>query len=249
MNLLSILPKKWLKSKTQQLVSTETSTMNSVLPQMESHVSISLHRSCKTLSLSKFIQAYCNNDLQGLIISGNPTHAELMKAWNEIVFEYSSLFKTEQSSYLLDLGRDIGLLQHHIIYVDYAVFILMEKLRLGEPKEQSIIDELISMGYPGIYDDTDPEKYIAELDRIISLAKTRIFEYMNLVDEYDRLNKTIKGKKQTEEEFEKNIAMLSKFQHYQIDTETTSVFRYVTIFNNYLAEMKIRQKIPNGYGE
>ena len=52
-----------------------------------------LHRTCKTLSIAGFKLAHCNNDLNALIISGQPTDNELKNAWDEIIFEYATLFK------------------------------------------------------------------------------------------------------------------------------------------------------------
>jgi hypothetical protein len=62
------------------------------------------------------------------------------------------------------------------------------------------------------------------------------------VDEYNRLNKTTTGKKQSEDEFVTTVLMLAKYQGYNIDRKTTTVFDFAQIFNNYISEMKIKER-------
>lgn len=228
------LPNKWQKSKIKQSDFSGTKQEDSALPQVTTPLPCQLHRSCKTLFLELFIQAYCNNDLSGLVIKGAPDTDQLQDAWNEIMFEYSGLIKTENSDYLFSLQKDIAILQHHIIYVDYAVQLL--KLRYDD----EIANEVRSLGYP-VPALEDP-KYQKALDMIISLAKTKVFEHGNLVDEYNRLNKTVEGKKQSEDEFVRTVVMLSKYQGYNIDRQVVTVYDFTQVFNNYLSEMRAREK-------
>lgn len=233
------LPGKWQKSKISQSASSETTKEDYVLPQGAIQSIPTYHRSCKTLPLEAFIQAYCNNDLSGLVIEG-PADIGLQDAFNEIMFEYSGLIKSDNSDYLFQLQKDIAILQHHIIYVDYSVPFL--KLRYDE----EIAQEVRSLGYevPAF---TNPN-YEKSLDRILSLAKTKVFEHGNLVDEYNRLNKTVEGKKQSEDEFLRTVIMLAKYQGYQIDRAKTTVYEFAQIFNNYLSEMKIKERQLEKYG-
>jgi hypothetical protein len=227
------LPKQWQKNKIQQSASTEMKKADFVLPQApERQSSSTYHHSCKTLCIDPFLNAYCNNDLSGLLISGTPDPSELQDAWNEIMFDYSGLIKTDSSNNLFLLQREIAILEHHIIYIDYAIPFL--KLKYDE----DIANEVRMMGY----DIPEGEGYQKALDLIKELAKRKVFDHGNLVDEYNRLNKTVEGKKQTEEEFIKTILMLAKYQGYAIDRKTTTVFDFAQIFNNYLAEMKVKEK-------
>jgi hypothetical protein len=199
-----------------------------------------LHISCKTLCFAAFIDAYCNVDLKGLIISGKPTPEELQKAWNEIVFEYSSLIKTEQSQYLFDLSKEISLLQWHINYVDGAIKLLSIRY------EKEVAEELRELGYQ-VREDIGTQEYEDALKRIISLCKTKVFDLDVAVEEYNRLHNTKEGKAQGEDEMFSTLAALSKYQGYNIDKNTTSVYEVTIIFNNYLAESKRMEKqLSNG---
>ena len=234
MKKLSRLPNKWRKNKIKQSDFTETKKEDCLLPAPVIPLSATYHRSCKTLPLEPFIQAYCNADLSGLIIEGTPEPDKLQYAWNEVMFDYSGLLKSEKSEYLLSLSWEIAALQHHIIYVDYSVIALKYKYN------EHLVNGLAEIGYsvPAFED----KNYQAELNRITSLAKSKIFDLGNLTDEYNRLNKTVEGKKQSEDEFIKTVMMLAKYQGYAIDRKITTVFDFVQIFNNYLAEMQVKEK-------
>ena len=229
--------------KISPLDSTETLKDSYALPMDQvTQSSASLHRTCKTLSITGFKTAYCNNDLRALIISGTPTDNELKDAWDEIVFEYATLFKNEDSQYLFELSQRISLLKIHIAFVDYAVVLLRAKYQSEEQTDQDILNELNALGYDISFDENYPEEYVKSLNRIVSLCKTNVFDLEEQQKEYDRLNKTTGGKKQSEEDFDANIMMLSKYQHFPIDEDKVSIYKYAIIFNNYMREMTVRQK-------
>lgn len=233
MRRLSKLPNKWQKNKTEQSPSLEISKDASILPPNQGSPSaVTYHRTCKTLPLEAFINAYCNNDLSGLIIS-NPNNepTELQDIFNEILFEYSGLIKSENSGYIFTLSKEIAVLQHHIIYIDYATFYL--ELAYDE----DIAQEVRNFGYT-VPEITDPN-YQHAIGLIRELAKRVVFDHGNLVDEYNRLSKTISGKKQTEDEFYSTVVMLSKHQGYDIFKVT--VFVFTQVFNNYLREQKLTE--------
>lgn len=196
-----------------------------------------LHRTCDTLPFFNFKKCYCLNNLSFLIIEGTPTPEELSAAWNEIIFEYSTLINSDQSDHLLSLSKEILLLQHHIFYVQTAV----DLLRLRHVPD--IVEKLINMGYHGEYNFEDKENYNKQLDRVIALCTTNVFELGVLQDEYKRLDNTVKGKKQSEDDFDLTIAALSKHQGYRINQKETVVKEFTSIFNLYLKEIAHQNKM------
>ena len=175
---------------------------------------------CETLMLYDFKQAYCNNKLDAL---GTGTDEELQQIWNEILFEYSSLFTNQNTDRIFELTKRITLMQADITYIDGAVIVLLSE------HDKEIVEGLRNLGYPLI--DGYKEK---DLDRIISLSKSLIFDMEDMVAEYELLTKVKEGKKQTENDFNQTVSILSKFQGYQINQRKTSVSEYCSIFNIYL---------------
>jgi hypothetical protein len=165
---------------------------------------------------------------------------EVHNAWNEVLFEWSGLVKSENSEALFELQKEIAILEHHIIYIDYAVPFL--KLRYDE----EIAKEVRGLGYEvPVFED---ENYQSALDLINSLAKRKVFDHGELVDEFNRLNKTATGKKQSEDEFVRTIVMLSKFQGYDINTSAITTYKFAQIFNNYIFSMREKEKQLEKYG-
>lgn len=189
--------------------------------------------------LSAFIKAYCNNDLTALVIEGDPTLEQLQEAWNEIMFEWSYSIKSDNNDYMLDLARNIGRLQHHIFYVDHAV----KYLRLRS--DADIIKELRGMGYDLHTCFDDSKEWNLELDRIISLCKTKVADLDSARDEYERMQKTTEGKAQTSEEFENTVGMIARFQGYRIDKNITTVAEFASYLNAYVTEMNWKAKHQN----
>jgi hypothetical protein len=224
----SLLPGRNQIKQENKSGSTGTNTEDYVSPVKESPSSYLLHLSCKTLTIGAFIEAYCNNDLSVLIISGNNVPDENLKnAWDEILFEYSSLIANSESNYLLSLQKKMSILRADITYVENAVAIL--KIRFI----QEIADELISMGFIGDY--SEPNLHL-QLTRVISLSKNKVVELGELDEEFNRLNSTANGKKQTEEDFNKTIVALSKYIGYRIDKEVVKVDEFAAVFGLYISE-------------
>lgn len=220
--------------KIEPLQSTELSPESLPLKTPE-HLKDLLHRTCKTLSLYAFIEAYCNDDLSFLVIKGEPTQAELEESWQEILVEYSGLIKNEQSGYIFDLGKQITLLQLDINYLDRVVHFLHYRY------DEEIADQLRCMGF-SLDAKYGTEEYTNELDMIVSLATTKVFDLGELEEEYKRLNNTATGKKQTEEDLLMTIAALSKYQGYHINKKETTVLEFASIFNLYLKELAHSKK-------
>lgn len=215
--------KRLLNRKIKHSVFTETSQENFASPtDPVIPLPYTLRRSCKDVSIDEFIQAYCHSNLSVLIVVGHPPQDVVLECWNEILFEYANLLKSDSSQYIFDLHKQISELQFDIWYVNEVINVLRVRY------EQDLVDELIKMGYDG--DFTQEET----LERTISLAKTKVYDLELLIAEYNALHKVIEGKKQTEEEFESSVAWLSKFQSYYIDTKTTSIYKFTIIFNNYV---------------
>lgn len=211
---------KLQKKKIEPLQSTEPQT--AVLPSTQpGNLTITLHRSCKTCPLSAFIEAYANQNYELL---GTGTPEEISEAWNEILFDWATLIKTENSEYIFELTKRMDALEAQIIFIEKSIAYL----------QISWDEEMAGMVRECGFNPDNPEM-------TLSLAKRLVFDLNEMRDEYDRLTNTVKGKKKTEDEFYEDIAMLSKFQGYNIDPDTTTVKKYASVFNLYLKQHNTTQ--------
>jgi hypothetical protein len=184
--------------------------------------------------LNVFIDCYCHEIYSGL---GAGTPEEIAEAWQEVVSDWSGLMKNDDSDYLLDLSFRILEHKKHLTFVEYSVFYLERRY------DREIIDRLINeCGYHGEYPEHDREAYLKQLSRIVSLSKTHAYQLSELNDELERLQQNGDGKKMTEDDFERNILRLSKYQGYRINKFKTSVFEYAHVHNNFIEEIKNSHK-------
>lgn len=237
-----ILPNKKQEPKTGPSGSTGMNQENSAsspTTEIPTQPAWKLLRRCNEISVARFKQAYCNNDLTALAIEGMPPANELQSAWNELLFEYASSVQTDQSEHTFQMAKQIGELEHHIAFVEYTTFFLRRKY------DQEMVDELILLGYYHLHFTEDEENWNKQLDRCISLCKTNVFDLEQLREDYNRLNATTSGKPQTEDEFNKTVAQLAKYQGYRIDQLTVMMDEYISIINNCLTEVAIRNKNRN----
>lgn len=199
----------------------------------------SVCRLIRTLSecpIAVFKKALCAGDLSLLIISGQPTDAELMEAWNDIYFDYAAVLKSDNSDYTFNLAKDIGLLKHHLAYVEWAVLFLRLKY------DQDVVEELKTIGYFDLEFSEDPEEWQRRLNRVISLAKIKVHDLEMLEKDYERISKTSEGKPVTEDDFNQTVLELARFQGYRIDQVATMMDEYVSIFNNFLNDIKLKSR-------
>ena len=220
----------WQKKPNKALDSSETLKEGSASVQETIQSNGLLLRTCKEVSLAVFIDCYCHGIYSGL---GQATEEEIAQVWEALIQEWSNLMKNEDSDYLIELSGRILELKAHITFVEYSNFLLVRIY------DREIIDRLINeCGYDGEYPENDREAYLKQLSRVISLCKSKVYELWELNDEYDRLQKNNAGEKTTEEDFERNILRLSKYQGYRINKFKTSVFEYTQLHNNFIADIK-----------
>lgn len=225
--------------KTEQSDYTEMNTENSVLQQEAKPAPALLHRTCKTILLQSFIEVFCNNDLSFLVISGEPAQSELIDAMQELIFDWATLINSEDSNYVNELKKSLGMLEAEINFINEAIPLLkiQVKYRCIDPE---LIVGVNSLGYylPG-----KPKEH--ELELVYSLSKRKVFDYNELAEEYERLTKTKEGKKQTEEDFMKTVAAISKYCGFRINTKETTALEFAAMFNNYLAEAERIKKVES----
>lgn len=218
---------KWLRKKTGPSGYTETNQGSFQSPSAPTTLSKgSLHRSTKTLRLNLFIRCLVNKEFECLIISGQHTVVEIMEAWDDVFFEYCELLKGDDSDYLLSLTKKITLLEIDISYVDGALMILEKEW------DEELAQKLNSMLFKVRQDNSE------SFEMCRGRLKRKLHDLSDLHDEYKKYLSTKEGKAPTEEDFEKLLIVLSKYQGYPINSEEITVYKYIMILNNYISHFK-----------
>jgi hypothetical protein len=130
-----------------------------------------LFRSCDTLTLDRFEQCLLHSDLSKLIKSGNPPEAEISEAWANIYAEYLDINQGNEAHYLLQLRRELVLMEHEIHECDTALYCL------NILYDKRLVDVLIGNGLScSISDEWTQEEYEMELERVNNQLSSKRFQ-------------------------------------------------------------------------
>jgi hypothetical protein len=179
--------------------------------------------------LNKFIVCICDEDYSGLIKTGTATSDQLLKAWNKIYDEYLTIIKDKEQSYLMQLTKEVYLLEFKINIINTIV------TSLSIRHDPEILKELKRWAPVwGQFNPGDEEKYLQELQTVINQNKRLIIE---LDSKSKELNDLIPKEKTnvTREYFDKLLVSVSKYMKYQVSKYTASVSEFATM----LADMRM----------
>lgn len=196
------------------------------------------HQSCQTLLLSHFWEIMLTGNLRWLIISGQPSEQQLLDAWEAIVAEHSELVKTDKSNNLFDLYHKISNTEWQLALVDKCLNALKQQY------DADIAAILNDRGFGIVEPSDDREVYLRSLYAIETDAKTLII----LLNQYKSQYKSMHPESTDEltevnrVRYEKELAILSKFQGYRIKKEEITVLEYCAIINTYLEYIKLQKK-------
>lgn len=193
-------------------------------------VPVKLHTSCDTLLLADYIKCQIDNNLDALVIEGNPTEAEKLRAWTYITEQYYDLSADKQANYELKLCAEIESLNFKIVAIQEAVEI-MRKYRNAD-----LVDMLHKLGFRFPFNHKNEKEYEKDLQRVLSRAKTFVVEVNDRTAQLEKLNEgKAPGQTVTRAYYDNALATLSKFNSYEINENNITVSRYIAILNVYVA--------------
>lgn len=239
----------WLPKPGNGLLSTPMNTDSSATARHKTPEAIlsgsTLHRQCSTLPLSHFIEIILNGDMSWLIISGTPTNAELLSAWEDILEEYASLIKTDKTENVFELYKKIVHTEWRLTFIEKSL------LTLKMQYDEEVAGWVGEMGFGEVRYVADREEYLRSLYAIEMRAKMLIVLLNQYKAEYRLMNPERSQEdivNNTRIRYEKEIASLSKYMGYRIVKEKTMVLEYAAIINNYLEDCRrsTKKEVPGG---
>lgn len=215
--------------------STKTPT-DTVSPRLQPQASPSsniFHRSVETLSWDRFMHIMLTGNLIYLVIEGQPSQQELFEAWDQISEEYSQLVRAETDD-SFELFKKIHYLKWKISYISLVLDYLKEEY------DEEFAQNLATLGMSLIVEKADWQEYLAQIYRVETEAKYLIVQLNQTSNEYNIMMGKSGGQPEQRnlKDFERELAILSKFQGYRIDKEKTTVSEYCGILNAYIEYCK-----------
>lgn len=200
------------------------------------------HHKCSTLPYSIFIEVMLTQNIALLIISGEPSFEELAVAWREILEEYSGLIKTNKSQSVFDCWKNIIITQHKLTTIGFALYAL--KIQY----DAEIAEAVALHGYSLIEPLEDRQAYLTQIYAVETEAKTLVVLLNQYRAEYAKLcpeaAAPTAGSQADALQYDKELAILSRFMGYRIDKTLTTVAEYCAAANLYLEHKKLHKDGP-----
>ena len=209
------------------------------------------YQSCSQCPLDRFITCLVDSDLSALVISGNPSLGDLAEAWGNIYAEYLDLNNDNETIYLLQLQKEIGLLTEIKIEVETAIQFL--SMALLPNMEYMFREDLVKIlrdrdfDYP--FDLANPQQYLQSLEAIDSrLSPFRLRLELNVKEYKDYLKS--KGDQTVDKTyFNKMLTRIARFRRLTVIRATEiTVYEFVMMVQDYLEYINSQQKTlePDG---
>lgn len=146
--------------------------------------------------------------------------------WEDLYSEYLSLRENRQSSFILDILKEIAHLQTKVFIIEQCVKVL------ANTYSRDLVNELKLCGPRGRFDWSNKEQYSNDLKGALTFAKKYISQYNRKqkdLEDYQKRN----GGVITRKDFDIWAVTLGKFMGYRIDYDVVTVTEFCHMMNQY----------------
>lgn len=194
-----------------------------------------LYHSCKKCPLDVFLDCLYDNEIESLIIEGDPPIDEIEKAWNKLHYEYSGLMMSDKQSQELELVQDVNTINGKLVLIDGIIQHLLICF------DQDLVDILNSFFLKcDLNENDDLFSTYKKLKGVSIRAKKIIAQLQIKENELKKIQDASKGHT-GREYYGKALLILSKENGYAIRERDITVFQFVTAVN--MMNEKIKQAI------
>jgi hypothetical protein len=197
---------------------------------MEQTTTYQLIERIEELRLDQFIDCICDQKLQVLILSGEPSAADLLECWSNLYAQYLDILDDSETLYIIQLQKEVGLLQHKILLAE-AIIKVLRFMHV-----EQLVQDLKELGFPIVNLKQGHSGYEHALKRIEGrLAPLRL----KLQGKEEELTEYYRDKQEgaiSRQFFIRQLSRLSKYQGYPIRPRDTMVPEYVAILKDYLTQ-------------
>jgi hypothetical protein len=182
--------------------------------------------------MDRFLRCLCEKDYRALIISGEPTEAELMTSWLFIITEYNELKDIDISeSKHWNASRELIRLHNHLYLLQQCIDFLTYRY------SPSIAQSFRRLGYrlKVTSPNPDPAEYLDQLFIAAEKAKTKYIEIQQYDKQLKDFVKQTEGNVPQYSTFEHSITLIEEMQHTVYDMSTLTVSKFVQLENKYRA--------------
>lgn len=193
--------------------------------------SYTLYDSCDKCPLSNYIDLVCNDNLQALVIEGNPPSEILNETKHMLIIEFSELSGNTHTQSVINSIKRMHLLKTQILgfslcfdlinhgaYDKPAEFLKTQNVNIGEIKTEA-----------------DKQQILKSID---SRVKSKSIQLKEESARHNKLLEDSKGEKLTAQSFNEQLAVLSKHTGFRLEKNLT-LAEYAAYIKQYLEYVNI----------
>ena len=175
----------------------------------------------------------CNDNLDALIVEGNPPREELEDARDRIFNEFNAISGASESR-RTTLIRESRLYRSQIVGLITALHLVL----LGDADVEALKSFGIRVGVPG-----NAEELNALVDKISARISERKVRYNKTLGELERLDEKSRGKKVKPMDFISQLVSLSRWAGFRLGTDITiaEYGEYMRQMNQYVEQVNTRR--------
>lgn len=207
-----------------------------------------IYHSIHSLPLQVWIDIYTSGNINLLVKTGQFDEKVINDTWYNILEEYQSIYKDQNSEAQNSLVKRVAILNHRLQHLDSCIAMMRlfgEIIIWNEPIQiefERTRMHLKSLGYDYQFMNIKGDTAKVEMRKQKMVIELRIMEKQLL----DLIGNTHNKEKPTAYDFDEQISELAKFQAHRIDKLKTTVSEYMAILNRYKAYVKLQKEALNG---
>lgn len=198
-----------------------------------------LYRTCNKLPLDKFIECFCDNNYEVLIISGNPPTEELLLAWRELYSEFTDMMKDENHMYIRDTVDKINIITGKIEFGKAVIKYLQSEFR------EDIVSMLKSLGISIKLNPDNLVEYFKGVKRIVVQVKKWMVDLEECHIELSRAQEKNIQEGTNYDFFYDTLNAISKYNGYAVKPCDIVVAQFCKMVLR-LKEANQKQQLKNG---
>jgi hypothetical protein len=202
-----------------------------------------LYRSIHKLPFSVFVDAICDGELSGLLISGEATQQQLTAVWEDLLMEYQDVIGGDENEYINDLYKRAYKDEILFLHIDTILSVMQERY---VPKFANYLRQFVAPDLK--FDVTDPEGYERDLKRCtVRLPAKKLILQETLKELEDELNRRASGstEKPKRDYYTKVLINLSDHAGYAVKEHDITVYEFcerVRRLNAYIQKSQTKKQ-------
>jgi hypothetical protein len=205
-----------------------------------------LYRRITDLPLDPFINAYCDDDLSGLVISGDPPPDELQQVWEQLKDEFEDGMQDDDYRETRDVVIEIDLMETAFTTV-HTICSLLEYFPAMTLVEELAPELERHLGFPISLDPADKNAFQNGLDMARGHAGRIWTEAQAMKVQLPRRTQApgTKPHKISRGDFDQLIIALSAHFKFKVSKYETTVSEFMTMVQDLRRSVRARRQIQN----